>query len=278
MPADTLIYDTDVAVFANLETEKMASGFQFTEGPVWHHNGFLLFSDTPANKVYRLFPGHPPAVFIDNSGYTGTDMSLLSDMIGSNGLAWDGERLIICQHGNHAIACLDINNRLHILTNNYNGRPFNSPNDLAISTDGSIYFTDPPYGLKNQVLHPAFFQSSAGLYRYYNGVCFSPDEEFLYTGSNHPDEPFIWRLTLSENGEIKNQSLLIEHNADGIKTDEQGRIFLATNEGILIVSPEGKKLALLALPEIPSNLAWGGRNGKELYVTARSSVYRIRNF
>jgi len=142
------------------------------------------------------------------------------------------------------------------------------------------------------VLHPSVFQHHAGLYRYYkgevkllhtnlrypNGVCLSPGEQFLYNGSNHPDEPVIWRYSLSKNGEIRNQSVLIEQNADGIKTDEQGRLFLATNEGVLIVSASGKKLALIPLPESPANLAWGGQNNKELYVTARSSVYRIKNF
>jgi gluconolactonase len=285
------IYDGDI--FSGLEAEKIASGFQFTEGPVWHPDGFLLFSDIPANKIYQLIPGKAATVYLDPSGFTGTDTSLLSDQPGSNGLAFDNEKqLIICQHGNHAIACLDKSNKINTLTDSYKGKPYNSPNDLVISANGSIYFSDPPYGLKEQILHPSVFQPHGGLYRYYkgevnllstnlrypNGVCFSPGEQFLYNGSNHPDEPVIWRFSLSKDGGIRNQSVLIEQNADGIKTDEEGRLFLATDDGVLIVSVSGEKLALIPLPETPANMAWGGQNNKELYVTARSSVYRIKNF
>ena len=288
MAGKPVIYDGDGALFLQLEAEKIGSGFQFTEGPVWHPDGFLLFSDTPANKIYQLIPGKPVTVYLDHSGFSGADNSLLSDQIGSNGLALDSEKqLIICQHGDHAIARLDKGKKINLLTAIYQGRPFNSPNDLVISKDGSIYFSDPPYGLKEQVLHPSVFQQHAGLYRYYkgetrllstdlrypNGVCFSPGEEFLYNGSNHPDEPVIWRYTLSKEGEIIHQSVLIEQNADGIKTDKEGRIFMATDEGILIVSPAGGKLALIPLAETPTNLAWGREN--ELYVTARSSLYKI---
>jgi gluconolactonase len=293
VPDKLTIYDNDGAAFSRLEAEKISSGYQFTEGPVWHPDGFLLFSDTPANKIYQLVPGKAATVYIDDSGFTGTDDSLLSDQQGSNGLALDNENhLIICQHGNHAIARLDKNKKINLLTTTYEGKPYNSPNDLVISADGSIYFSDPPYGLKEQVLHRSEFQPHAGLYRYYkgevkllrsdllypNGVCLSPDEQFLYNSSNHPDERVIWRYSLSKDGEIRNQSMLIDQNADGIKTDEEGRLFLATDAGVLIVSVSGKKLALMPLPETPSNVAWGGQNNKELYVTARTSVYRIKNF
>ncbi|MBC7949201.1 MAG: SMP-30/gluconolactonase/LRE family protein [Chitinophagaceae bacterium] len=273
-----------------MTVEKLATGFQFTEGPIWHPSGFLLFSDIPANKIYRLYPGKEAEVYLDRSGFTGADGSLLSDMIGSNGLAIDSNKnLVLCQHGNHAVSRIDSNGKMHVLTDRFDGRPYNSPNDLVISSDGSIYFTDPPYGLKEQVIHPSIFQTGAGVYRYKddevkllttdlrypNGICFSPREEYIYVGSNHPDEPIIWRYTLSKSGEILHQSELIEHNADGIKTNDRGDLFLATDKGILIVSAEGKKLDLISLPETPSNLAWGAAAYKELYVTARSSIYKI---
>jgi gluconolactonase len=290
--SDVTIYDMNAPVLSNLEVLQLATGFKFTEGPVWHPDGFLLFSDIPANKIYQLYPHGELSIFLDNSGCNNCDTSLLSDMIGSNGLAIDHhQHLIICQHGNHGIAGLDKDKKMYVLTDRFDTRPFNSPNDLVISADDSIYFTDPPYGLKEQVLHPHLFQSGAGLYRYHdgetrllntdlrypNGVCFSPGEEFLYVGSNHPDEPIIWKYTL-KNGAINHQSFLIEHNADGIETDDKGRVFLATDDGILIVSPAGKRLALISLPESPSNLAWGKEKYKELYITARSSVYSIKYF
>ena len=286
------IYNREGSVFSDLEVVKLASGFQFTEGPVWHPDGFLLFSDIPANKIYQLNSGGNVTEYLDPSGFSGEDASLLSDMIGSNGLAINSnQHLIICQHGDHALAALDPEKKMYLLTDKYENRPYNSPNDLAISADGSIYFTDPPYGLKDQILHPSIFQSSAGIYRYYNGeirllrkdlrypngICFSPGEEFLYSGSNHPDEAFIWKYTLV-NGNIKDQSVLVEQNADGIKTDEKGRVYIATDDGIMIVSAEGQRLALIPLPETPSNLAWREGKSNELYVTARSSVYSIKNF
>lgn len=288
-----ILYDNDAGEFNGLEVENIGSGFQFTEGPLWHPDGFLLFSDIPANKIYRLSPGRPAIVYLGKSGFTGDDNSLLSDMTGSNGLAWNNQgQLIICQHGNHAIAALDKKKKVHTLTDVFLDRPYNSPNDLAISRDGRIYFTDPPYGLKNQVLYPAAFQDKAGVYCYYkektkllshdlrypNGICFSSDEQYLYVSSNHPDEPFVLKYTLSKDGSIQHPSVLIEQNADGIKTDDAGKLYLATDKGVLIISSEGKRLAMINLPETPSNLAWGGPRYKELYVTARSTVWRIKNF
>jgi len=282
-------------VFANYKwkVEKIGSGFRFTEGPLWHPQGYLLFSDIPDNKIYSLFPDGRVEIFLEPSGYTGSDGGILSDMIGSNGLAWNKENeLIVCQHGNHAIARLDKNKTLRPLTRIYEGRAYNSPNDLAIRRDGSIWFTDPPYGLREQVLHPDLFQPTAGVYRYKsgrvqqlfnsldypNGICFSPDEKFAYVTSNHPDEPHLWRYELSKDGEIQSREVLLEQNADGIKTDTQGRILMATNEGILIISPVGTELGFIPIPESPSNLTWGGEGYRDLYITARSSVYRISNY
>lgn len=287
------IYHGKGALFSNLETEKIASGFQFTEGPLWYKDS-LLFSDIPANRIYQLWPGGRIAVFLEKSGFSREDTSQLSDMIGSNALAIDKEgMIIICQHGDHAISRLDIGSKTtYILTDSYNGRLYNSPNDVVVKSDESIYFTDPPYGLKEQVLHPDVFQEKAGVYRYHkgtttllcsnlrypNGICFSPDERFLYVGSNHPEEPLLYRHSLSQNGDITGSQVLLKQNADGIKTDREGRLFLATGDGILILSPGGERLALIPIPESPSNMAWGGMKKNELYITARSSIYRITNF
>lgn len=287
-------YDTSYAKkFVDIKIESLASGFQFTEGPVWHPEQHLLFSDTPANKIWQLSPDNETLVYLDKSGCNHDDTTYLSDQVGSNGLAFDHEGcLLICQHGNHALARLDKTGKLSFLATEFEGRPLNSPNDLVLHSDGTIYFTDPPYGLKDQILHPSTFQSFAGVYqyrqgellllsddlRYPNGICFSPDEKYLYVSSNHPDEPYIWRYRLSSSGEIKDQTILIEHNADGITTDKDGDLWLCTDEGIIIVSSSGKKLGLIPLPDSPANLAWGGRNKNELYVTARSTIYLLSGF
>jgi gluconolactonase len=273
----------------HIDIKRVASGFIFTEGPVWHPDNYLLFSDIPANKIWKLRKDGETELFRDNSGFTGTETSSLSDMIGSNGLAIDRSGdLIICQHGDHAIAKLDKEGKISVITGSYNNRPFNSPNDIVIRSDGSIFFTDPPYGLKGQVLIPEKFQPHGGIYmynrgastliatelRYPNGVCFSPGEKFLYAGSNHPDEPLLLRYSLNPDGSIIERVVIAKQNADGITVDKTGNLFLCTDNGIVILSPAGEKLHEIALPETPSNLAW--KTVDSLYVTARTGVYHLR--
>jgi gluconolactonase len=290
---DIKIYDHIAVPAETIQVEKLATGFHFTEGPVWHPNGYLLFSDIPANRIWQLSPAGIVKIHLDYSGFTGDDTSELSEQIGSNGLAIDQQQnLIICQHGNHAIAMFDRFQVLSALVGTYHGRRFNSPNDLVIKSDGSIYFTDPPYGLKDQVAHPNSFQPVAGIYlykdgkvslvsddlRYPNGVCFSPDEKCLYVSSNHPDEPYLWCYHVNASGELENPSVLIEQNADGIKTDDEGNLYLCTDDGLLLVSAEGKRKILIPLPETPANIAWERPGHSTLYVTARSSIYKITGF
>jgi gluconolactonase len=287
------IYDAAGTTGNNFETvriEKVATGFGFSEGPVWHPDNYLLFSDIPGNRIWQLSPSGEKKVYLENSGFTGKDTSALSDQVGSNGLAIDKEQnLLICQHGNHALSILHKQNGQSVLTGKFEGKPFNSPNDLVVKSDGTIFFSDPPYGLRDRLLNPGLFQSHAGVYlykngittlltedfRYPNGLCFSPDERYLYVSSNHPDEPYLWRYELSSGNEVLHQTVLIQQNADGIKSDEQGNIYMCTDEGILVVSPEGKKLALIHIPETPANIAWAGSEFRELFCTARSSIYHI---
>lgn len=276
--------------YNGIKVEKLATGFGFLEGPVWHPDNHLLFSDIPGNRIWQLFPSGEKKVYLENSGFTGNDTSALSDQVGSNGLALDKDKnLLICQHGNHAIAMLQKQGGQSVVTGKFEGKPFNSPNDIVVKSDGTLFFSDPPYGLKDRMLIPGLFQSHAGVYfykngtttllsedfRYPNGVCFSPDERYLYVSSNHPDEPYLWRYELSAENEILHQTVLIQQNADGIKSDEEGKIYMCTDEGVLIVSPEGKKLVLIPVPETPANIAWGPSGNKELYCTARSSIYHI---
>lgn len=288
------IYEEAAVFLKNIKIDKIATGFQFTEGPVWHPEQYLLFSDIPANVIWQLYPDGRVKYYMDKSGLLGNDTSALSDMIGSNGLALDKQNnLIICQHGNHAIGKLDMNGVFSVLTTEYQGRPYNSPNDLVIrQTDEGIYFSDPPYGLKEQILHPAIFQPRASVYcykngevklicdklQYPNGVCFSPDENYLYVSSNKSDEALVYRYQLSVTGEIMEEKIIAKENADGIKTDQKGNLFLCTDDGILILSPEGKRLALISLPESPSNIAWVKPEFNYLYITARSSIYLASGF
>jgi gluconolactonase len=284
--------EKEVKRFDSIRVEEFASGFEFTEGPAWHGDGYLLFSDTPANKIWQIFADGRKQVWLDPAGLLHDDVSNLSDMVGSNGLAFDqGGRLLICQHGEHAISRLEKNGKLTVLCNEYEGRSLNSPNDLVVHSNGAIYFTDPPYGLKDQILNPSRHQRFAGIYRYSNdqllllnddlrypnGICLSPDEKFLYVSSNHPEEPLILKFSLSPAGDMGTESILIEQNADGITTDKRGNLLLCTDKGVLVVSPSGLRIALISLPQSPTNIVWHS-NKTELYITARKSIYKISGY
>lgn len=173
-----------------LKMDKLASGFKFAESPLVHPQGFVLVSDVTENKIFKVSFSGKVNLYWENSGLSGSYNYLLSDMIGSNGMVLDEQgNLIVCQHGNHAIVQRDDNGEVQILTKSYNEKPFNSPNDLVRRADGVLFFTDPPYGLRDQILQTDIFQSYAGIYsyqngetrllsndlRYPNGVCFSQD-------------------------------------------------------------------------------------------------------
>lgn len=268
----------------------LASGFKFCEGPAWHPDGYLLFSDTDANKIFQVYMNGVMHVLVHQSGGPCITYTHLSDKIGSNGLAFDQHKnLIFCQHGNHCIGKLEGKNLIQLCAS-YNGRSFNSPNDLVLNSAGDIYFTDPPYGLKNQVLNPAVFQPHSGIYmfkhnqvvllatdlKYPNGICFSTDEKYLFVSSNHPDEKMILRYEVAPNGVLINKIIFAEVNADGIKTDDHNNLFAATMEGVMILSPEGEKLAVIKLPQMATNLCFGGADKELLFITTPSTVHQLK--
>ncbi|MEO6313839.1 MAG: SMP-30/gluconolactonase/LRE family protein [Chitinophagaceae bacterium] len=284
------VYDNSLGWLKHALISCPAKGFKFTEGPVWHPEHFFLFSDTPANRIYKLTTTGILSVFLENSGLHHSAVDDLSDQVGSNGLAFDkSNNLLICQHGDHAIALLNKRKELEVLVSMYKGRPFNSPNDIIARSDGTIFFTDPPYGLSAQVLNVEKFQPRAGIYKYDfnklelvgeelkypNGLFFSADEKTLFVSSNHPDEKYILKYKSFSDGSIDYEGVFLDENADGMTTDKADNIYLATNEGILIVSTKGKRLGFIVLDETPSNLVWGGTDNEILFVTARSAVYFI---
>lgn len=294
-PSTITIYNKKAADFidATAVLQRLATGFRFTEGPCWRRDGCLLVSDMPANMIFKITPEGEKQVFKTESGFTGGDRSLLSQMVGSNAIAPhpDGS-LLLCRQGNHAIGRLDERLQLSDIVTQYEGRPFNSPNELAVKKDGSFYFSDPPYGLLDETLYPAVFQPVAGIYyyregevklvsddfRYPNGLCLSDDETVLFAGSNHPAEPRLLRYPVHDDGSLGDPLLFMRQNADGIKKDKQGRLYLATNDGILIVGPDAERIALLPVPEMPTNTCFGGPGGDRLFITAGTSVYVIDLF
>ncbi|HUC81190.1 MAG TPA: SMP-30/gluconolactonase/LRE family protein [Flavisolibacter sp.] len=285
------IYDEAIQQFLNIdfEIEILANDCQFTEGPVWNSEGFYLFSDITANTVYKLVPGQQKQVCIAASGTENPgDKDLKPDQVGSNALAYDSEgTLLVCRHGSHSVAKWD-GQILQPFITQYNGKPLNSPNDIIVDKKGRIFFSDPPYGLKEGKLNPEGFQPAANVYcydggelkiicdkyQYPNGVCITPDGKELYICSNKPFEKFISVYDLET---LQFKRILAEENSDGIKCDPHGNVYLCNKDGIIVLNSEGKRLALIQFPTVPANCCWGGAERKDLFITAREKVYLLRN-
>lgn len=282
------VYDNSVYNFIDKghNTRILKKDCGFSEGPVWNSEGFYLFSDIPKNVIYKIDSSGNAEVYIDNSGCTQGNHRPLSEQIGSNGLAYDAEgNLFVCQHGNGAIAVYDKTFLKPHITQ-YNNKPFNSPNDVVVHPDGTLYFSDPPYGLKNQKLVPEKYQPIAGFYayrhgdlkmfcdkyQYPNGVCLSPDKKWLYTCSNKPFEAFVLRYDAYS---LQLQNQVCAEASDGIKCDRFGNLYLCTKEGIFIIGEDGKRMALIELDTVPANCCWGGSTGNDLFITARQNIFLI---
>src|SRR5919109_994260 len=284
----------DEIVPAETRLEQVAGGFEFTEGPVWSPEGALLFSSPNTNVIYRWDSATGAVtVFNAKSGYTGVDIGRFAQP-GSNGLAFDPEgRLVMCQHGNRRVLRINPHGDTTVLADSFGGNRLNSPNDLVFRSDGTLFFTDPPFGLPDTFDDADRELDFSGVFRARdgqvalvsdslegpNGVALSPDERYLYVGNWDPEFKAVIRYEL-ESGE---RALLAdltdlpgEDAIDGIKVDPDGRLYVCGPGGISVLSPEGERLGLLKLPEDPHNLAWGDDDGRTLYVTALTGVYRLR--
>lgn len=291
MNSSLQIFDDAILQYVNadFEIENLANDCKFTEGPVWHEDGYYIFSDIAANTIYKLVPGKEREVLVSASGTEALlDEELKPDQIGSNGLAWDKEgALLVCRHGSHMVAKWN-GKILEPFIVTYNDKPFNSPNDIIVDERGRVFFSDPPYGLKEGKLNPEKFQPLGGVYcydageirlicdkyQYPNGVCITPDRKSLYICSNKPFEKFISVYDLET---LQFQKILAEENSDGIKCDPNGNAYLGNKDGILILNSEGKRQALIKFLTIPANHCFGGTEKKDLFVTARENVFRIKD-
>jgi gluconolactonase len=289
----------DAIVPTDAKVEKLAGGFQFTEGPVWHPDGYLLFSDPNANTIYRYTHDGQVSVFRAKSGYAGTDIGEYGQP-GSNGLTLDAEgRLTIDEHGRRRVARLEKNGVVTVLADKYQGQRLNSPNDLVYKSDGSLYFTDPPFGLPRFFDDPRKELPFSGVYRLDkngrlrlltseltgpNGLAFSPDERFLYVDNWDVNRKVILRYPVLADGSLGKGDVFLdvttshpgEQAWDGLKVDERGNVYAAGPEGIWILSPEGRHLGTIKATETPANFAWGDEDGRTMYITARTGLYRVR--
>lgn len=250
--------------------EPVADGFQFTEGPLWLSGpGVLIFSDIPANTIFRA----DKSVFREPSGK-------------SNGLTLDPQgRLIACEHGNRRVSRTEQDGTVLTVVDTYEGKKLNSPNDACVRSDGTIFFTDPPYGLEGREQELAF----SGVYAVSpdgkltllkddfqrpNGIALSPDESVLYVADT--ERGHIRAFDVNAAAEVSNEREYCQvPGPDGIKVDTEGNVWATARDGVRVYNPQGELLGTVELPEVPANCAFGEADGKTLYITARKGLYKV---
>jgi len=298
----------DEIVAPDAKVEKVADSFGFLEGPVWvRKGGYLLFSDIPANVIYKFTPSDGKvSVFLPYSGFTGTDSSTAGmqlnngkgtvTLLGSNAVTVDPQgRIVYCAHGDRQVVRLESDGKRTVLASQYEGKRLNSPNDLVFKSDGALYFTDPPAGLRDGDKDPKKELPFNGVYvlkdgqlrllykdmALPNGIAFTPDEKYLYV--NDSVKKTILRFEVKPDDTLGEPQLVIDMTSDkapggpdGMKVDQNGNIYCTGPGGFWIISPDGKHLGTVLTTELPANLAFGDADGKTLYLTARAGLYRIR--
>ena len=268
------------AVLDTSEAERLATGFVFTEGPLWHPDGFYYFVDVRKSMFYRLTPGGKPEVLRENTGE-------------GNGTTFDLEgRLIMCEGGNRRVTRTGADGKIEVLCDRYEGKRLNRPNDVVCRSDGSIYFTDPglrvplgerelPYAAIYRI-DPSGAVSMLADFEYPNGLAFSPDERTLYVANTRWAQ-YIHALEIGADGAMVRRRIFADMSSDetegvpdGMKVDVQGRVYCTGPGGTWVFSPDGTRLGIIRTPEVPANLAFGGPDLRTLFFTARTSVYSLR--
>jgi gluconolactonase len=301
----------DALVPADATIERVATGFTWVEGPIWIPAGYLLFAEITSNSIRKVMPDGTVSIFLQPSGYKGA-APYGGKEPGSNGMTLDRSGLLtVAGHAQRDVwrlESLDPAAQVTVLADSYQGKKLNSPNDLVYKSDGSLYFTDPPYGLPTQSdSDPIKELQVNGVYRIPkafdqrpgaapareqlqlvakdlprpNGIVFSPDEKYLYVDNSQPKK--LWmRYRVKEDGALADAKVFYDATSDtrpggpdGMKVDTQGNVYSTGPGGVWIFSPEGKPLGVILLPERGSNVNWGGADRKTLYITASSSIYRV---
>jgi gluconolactonase len=261
--------------------ERLATGV-LTEGPLWNvAAGFLLFSDISANCIYQWSPGDGVTVFRSPSG-------------NANGLTYDrAGGLLMCEHGNRRLSRLDRDGTYTVTIDRFQGKRLNSPNDVVVKSDGTIYFTDPPYAIPPEAQELPF----QGVFRFDparqtatlladdfdrpNGLAFSPDERSLYIADSTRQHVRVFAVhpdgTLGANRVFAETHSASPGVPDGMKVDVQGNLYVVAAGGVWVFSPGGERLGIIHVPDPrPTNCAWGDQDGKTLFITARTAIYRIK--
>jgi gluconolactonase len=290
----------DKLVPKDAKIEKLATGFKWTEGPVWiKDGGYLLFSDIPNNTINKWKEGEGISVFLKPSGYTGAKPR--GGEPGSNGLLLDSKgRLILCEHGDRQVTRLEKNGKKTVLAGKYMGKRLNSPNDAVFRSNGDLYFTDPPYGLEKVWDDPARELDFCGIYRISkdgkltllskemsrpNGIAFSLDEKTLYVANSDPAKAVWMAFPVKKDGTLGKGKVFFDATEwgktkkglpDGMKIDEHGNLFATGPGGVHVFSPKGEHLGNIDTGVATANCAFGGENGDVLYIAADKSLARIQ--
>jgi gluconolactonase len=276
-------------ILETAEAERLATGFVFTEGPLWHPDGYWYFVDIRQNKLYRITPGQAPEVLRETAGGNGTTFDLRG-------------RLILCEGDGRRVTRMGLDGKVETVVDNYKGGRFNRPNDIVCRSDGSLYFTDPdkrvPYG-EREIPGPGGIDNlwdGARVYRvapdgalsvlahceYPNGLAFSPDERMLYV-ANTRSAKYIHAIEVDAAGNMVRRRIFADMNEgtapgipDGLKVDSLGRVFCTGPGGIWVFMPDGKRVGIIKFPEQAVNFAFGGRDLRTLLCCAHTSVYSLR--
>ncbi|QDU26872.1 Gluconolactonase precursor [Anatilimnocola aggregata] len=283
------------------QIEVLGEGFDWTEGPLWvKSSGLLIFSDIPPNKIMKWDPKSGISLFRDKVGYTGT-AKFTGEEPGTNGLTLDSEgRIVACCHGDRVIKRIEKDGTLKTLADKYDGKRFNSPNDLVYQKSGDLYFTDPPYGLPQREKDPGKELDWFGVYRLGtdgkvtlltkeltrpNGIAFSPDEKTLYVAQSDPAAAIYKSFPVKADGTLGEGKVLFDATAwvkegrpglpDGMAVDQQGHLWATGPGGVYCFTPEGKLLGRLNTGERTANCKFGD-DGSTLYVCADSYICRVK--
>jgi len=284
----------DALIAPDAQIEKVATGFKFVEGPMWRQ-GRLWFSDVGGEEIRAVTPDGKVELLVDHAG--GYPNPKPGKTLGPNAMATDKDGTIVyAQQGGRNLSRLDAKLAIKPFLSTYDGKKINSPNDLVFAKDGALWFTDPPFGPMNMEPSPPIEQPFAGVYRYAggkltpmvtdlklpNGLAFSNDGKTFYVNSYGP-EMFTRAYDVGKDGALSNPRVLFTYDRgmgrggpDGLKTDVAGNVWSTGPGGIRVISPQGKLLGQIKLPEVAANLAWGGADGKDLYFTGSTSIYRLR--
>ena len=288
----------DQLIAPDAKIEVLATGFEWSEGPIWVKNGsYLLFSDIPRNSIMKWTENDGISLYMKPSGFTG--VGDYSREPGSNGLTLDSKgRLTLCEHGDRRVSRIETGGGKKTLADSYEGKRFNSPNDLVFKSNGDLYFTDPPYGLPRQD-DPSRELDFCGVYRLTsdgkltlltreltrpNGIAFSPDEKTLYVAQSDPKSAIIMAYPVNPDGNIGKGRVLVDQTSmvgkvpglpDGLKVDRSGNLFATGPGGVHVISPDGKLLGRIETGEATANCAWGD-DGSTLYITADMYLCRVK--